>query len=400
MRMTESSKFVTLLAGAMLCGGISVAQTTCSTVGVVVSGFYPYSALGTGAPGSYLTGTSTTGTTGTSGTTGSTTTVSSFGIPVNSAGYSSTEVGMLLSGISTATSTPFASSGTLYLDGAGNVLATYTPVPPTATSPTPSPLTQIVGAYVVYSNCTITVSLTDVFGTNTTATSLQGTILNGGNEIDLGVLQSAASTTGTSTSTTGTAGFFESNVLVKLVRPALPTCSTTTLSGPYVLIGTATGVESATGTSSASTQSEAPFFFFGLVQFDGNGNIVSPPTLTSASTAPAAPSNGMSSSPGLNYLQFTGTYTVNSDCSGSLTMTSSAGAMALTATPTTSTGTSGTTGTTGTTTTTTSVTLDFVIEPATIAINQGASAARYTAPELEFSESSGSQTILGYGIAQ
>src|SRR5580698_1090071 len=87
-----------------------------------VVGYYSYSALGNGLPGSLLnvssgSSTSGTGTTGTTGGTGSTGT----GSP---SAYSNTEVGQLLSGISG--NSIFSSSGTLYFDGNGNIWASST----------------------------------------------------------------------------------------------------------------------------------------------------------------------------------------------------------------------------------------------------------------------------------
>lgn len=456
MRITDFLSLVTLFGGAALFAAIASAQT-CNLPDVNVGGYYAYTALGAGSPGFFTmpsgtTGTSGTGTTGT-GTTGSGTggtsgtgaTTGSGTSTSSSSGYSNTELGMLLSGVSNP-SAPFASSGTLYLDGAGNVLASSN------SQVGAIPSTMVVGSYTLYANCTISVSLTDAFGTQTTPSMLQGVVLSGGGEIDLALLQSSSSsTTGTGTSGTGTSGtgttgsgtttssgpsgFFESGVLVKLVRPAFQTCSTSELSGSYALIGTGTGGEtgttaSASGTTSGSV-SEGSFFFLGLAQFDGNGHVVTPASTsttsgssstsgsgigsgttstTGSSSGTGAPSTGTSSMTGLNYLQFTGSYTVNPDCSGAMTLSATASGMALTSsgtTSTTGTGTSGTgtsgTGTSGTGTTAAanpSLTIEFVMSPATLPVNQNASSARYAEPELNFSLANGSSTILGYGIAQ
>lgn len=456
MRITDSLSLATLFGGAALFAAIASAQT-CNLPDVNVGGYYAYTALGAGSPGFFTmpsgtTGTSGTGTTGT-GTTGSGTggtsgtgaTTGSGTSTSSSSGYSNTELGMLLSGVSNP-SAPFASSGTLYLDGAGNVLASSN------SQVGAIPSTMVVGSYTLYANCTISVSLTDAFGTQTTPSMLQGIVLSGGGEIDLALLQSSSSsTTGTGTSGTGTSGtgttgsgtttssgpsgFFESGVLVKLVRPAFQTCSTSELSGSYALIGTGTGGETGTTTSASGTTSgsvsEGSFFFLGLAQFDGNGHVVTPASTsttsgssstsgsgigsgttstTGSSSGTGAPSTGTSSMTGLNYLQFTGSYTVNPDCSGAMTLSATASGMALTSsgtTSTTGTGTSGTgtsgTGTSGTGTTAAanpSLTIEFVMSPATLPVNQNASSARYAEPELNFSLANGSSTILGYGIAQ
>jgi hypothetical protein len=99
----------------------------------------------------------------------------------------------------------FGLSGVSVFDGAGNVAAAATPGgPPT-----------LIGSYNVNSDCSVSVSISDVFGTNTTATQFAGVILGRGAEIDLKSASSLESqngstsgtttgtTTGTSTSTTG-----------------------------------------------------------------------------------------------------------------------------------------------------------------------------------------------------
>lgn len=169
MRMRELS-WPVLCASVFLCATTSHAQT-CQVPGVSVGGSYAFSAVGAGS------GTGTTGTTtSTTGTTGSTT--SSTG---SSSGFSSTEVGTLVSGLSGTGA--FASSGTLFLDGSGNIVATPT---------TPGSVAKASGTYVLNSDCTITATVMDVFGTNTSSVALQGVVLNNGGEIDLGVLQNAS----------------------------------------------------------------------------------------------------------------------------------------------------------------------------------------------------------------
>src|ERR1700733_12283508 len=108
MRITSFWKLVTFCVGAMLCAQIGSAQT-CSISGVSVGGSYIFSAIGNGLPGSLLSGTTTT--------TGTTTSTSP-------SPYSNPELGQLLSG--TVGTGPFASSGTVYFDGAGNILAAMT----------------------------------------------------------------------------------------------------------------------------------------------------------------------------------------------------------------------------------------------------------------------------------
>lgn len=359
MRMTSFTKLAIFCVGAMLCAKIGSAQT-CNVTGVTVGGSYIFSAMGNGLPGSLLSGTTTTS--GTGGTTSST------------SPYSNTELGQLLSG--TAGTGPFASSGTVYLDGAGSILGTMTQ----------NGSYTKVGTYVLNADCTITVTLTDVFATTPpAATTLQGVVLNNGAEIDLGVLQSVSSSSSTGTGTTGTTstsgGLYESNVLVKLVRPLTATCNASDLSGPYVLIGIGTQVASVTtsgtGTGTTTTtpaQTEAPFFLFGLVQFDGNGNVIAP--------------SGTPSTVGGN-LRYTGSYTVNADCTGTMTLKAPAPS-------------SGTTGTTSTTSST-SLSLSFILSQPSVAFNGGSSSnarSGSVGPGIQFSQSSATETLEGYGIAQ
>lgn len=386
MRINHFSKLAAYFIGAILCANIGLAQT-CNIPGVTIGGYYTFAAMGTGAPGSLLsaTGTGTSSTTGTGSSSSSTSTTSN------------TEVGLLVGGIGAAAN-PFASVGTLYFDGAGNILATST-----AQQSGANQMTLAAGTYVLNPNCTITVTLNDVFGTGTkTATAtLQGIVLNGGSEIDLGTLQST-------NSSGATTGFFESDVLVKLVRPAFSTCAASQLSGPYSLIGTGTGIEnlatgtgtSGTGTTGNSSQTEAPFFFFALVQFDGNGNVISP----SASSSITGSSSSTGTSSPLGYLQFTGTYTVNPDCTGTMTLNAFPSSMSLTvgkSTTSTGTGTTGTgTGTSTTASTNPPLTLNFILTQATVPVSTAPSTARYDGSGIQFSLSTGTETIVGYGVGQ
>jgi hypothetical protein len=283
----------------------------------------------------------------------------------------------VLAGIAAAT--PFASAGTITLDGSGNVVAS---------SSAQGGTTTVVGSYVLNPDCTITMKLTDVFGTNTTATSLQGIVLNNGAEIDLGVVQSVTSGTGTSgtgTSGTGTSGsgtsgsgtsgsgtststggLPQSTLLIKLVRPLTATCTTGSLTGSYVLIGT--------GTSAASSASGASsFFLFASVDFNGAGTIVAP------SVAPSS----------LSSLQFTGTYTVNPDCTGTMTISNAPASSSSSATGSSSTSSS-------------KLSLSFTLTQPSVLFNPGTptATARSFGPGIEFSQSSSSGTLFGYGVAQ
>jgi hypothetical protein len=397
IRFSRLSTFV--CAGVVLCGQIVSAQVCQDTL----VGYYSYSALGNGQAGSLLAGTGNGSGTSVGTGTGNTT-----------AAFSNTELGQLLSG---ATNTvPFSSAGTLYFDGAGNIRASMT---------AQGGLAMPVGTYVLNSDCTITVTLTDNFSTatNRTVTALQGIVLSGGSVIDLGVLQNVSPTggststntstsTGGSTSTTtstssagtgnGVAGLYESNLLITLVRAYSSLCAASNLSGSYAIVasgtriaavgtsstgtgtgngsssGTGNGTGTGTGTSTASGQTEAPFFLFGRIQFDGNGNIVSPANNTSA----------------LSYLQFSGSYTVNPDCTGTMTL----GGVSTAA----GSGSGSSTSTTGTTTTNSSspITLNFVITQPTTAASISTANVGGTRPGFQFSSSNSSETFFGVGTPQ
>jgi len=248
-----------LCLSLVLCAKVGSAQSCQSGA----YGYYAYSAVGTGVPGTLLT-------------TGATN--------ANPA-YSNTTLGQLLADV--ANTGPFAASGTLYLDGSGNIRA--------------SASAGLIGTYAVNSDCTITVTLMDAFGTNPTITTLQGIILARGSEIDLGMLQNV------STGSSPVIGSYQSNLLIKLFKPLTTYCNIGSLMGSYGLVATGNRVVTAatvSGTLTPSAQSVAPFFLIGRVQFDGNGNVV---------PQAATPSS-------LSFLQFAGTYAINPDCTGTMTL--------------------------------------------------------------------------------
>ena len=291
--------------GALLCATVVSAQTCQSAV----NGAYAYSAIGNGNPGATL--------------------------PSGGA-FSNTGVGQLVSGVTN--SGPFSSAGTLYFDGGGTIRASNTGLSGATTTS--------VGTYVLNADCTVTVLLTDAFGTNSTVVTLQGAVIGSGSEIDLGVLQNS------STGSSNTAlGIYQSSVQIKLVRPLTTYCTLTNLSGPYVLV--APGVRTTTGTGTTPTQTVAPFFMFGRVLFDGQGTML-------ASPSPAAP---------LSFLQFGGSYTIRTDCTGTMTLTP---ANSSTSSPT--------------------LVLNF-------ALTEGDTLTG-PRPEIQFSSSTGTQTLFGIGQAQ
>jgi hypothetical protein len=301
-----------------LCAKIGSAQACQSGA----DGHYLYSAIGTGIPGALLTTSSSSST----------------------SAYSNTPLGQLLAGI--ANPGPFAASGTLYLDGSGNIRTS---------SAAQGGTTMLVGTYVVNSDCTIAVTLTDAFGTNTATTTLQGLILAQGSEIDLGVLQNVSA--GLSTAI----GAYQSNLLVRLSRPLATYCNMSNLNGSYALIATgnrAANVATGSGTVILPAQTVAPFFLLGRVQFDGSGSILSQAATSSS----------------LSFLQFAGSYAVNTDCTGTMTLGSNS-----------STGTVPTSGTT--------LSVNFVLtQPSFPGISMR--------PDIQFNVFNGTETLFGRGQAQ
>jgi hypothetical protein len=313
---------------ALLCGIFSspwASGQTCAGNTGVINGSYVFVAIETGP---------ITGTVATSGS-GSTTVA-----------YSNTELGRLLSGVTGASA--FSSTGSLSFNSFGQVFAS-----PSAQGGT----STLVGTYVVNSDCTTTVSLNDPFGTNTTAvTKLSGIILNGGNEVDLFALPPTTPLPSGTSAPPPSAGIqSQGGLLVRLVRPFFGNfgCTAGNLSGTYALV-----LNGTTGTQ--------PLVLTIRAFFDGAGNVIADPA------AVGSP---------LSALQSVGTYTINSDCAGTMTLKSST---------VTSTGTNPTT------------TLNFVLTAPNIVVNVGATnISQYsTHPGLVLSLSSTTQTAFGTGTAQ
>ena len=143
------------------------------------------------------------------------------------------------------------------------------------------------------------------------------------------------------------------------VAPAITTGGTTMTTGG---VTTTTG-----GTTTTVAGTEQPATFFAVVRFDGNGNVI-------AQTVGA-------SSP-LASFQLTGSYTVNLDCSGSMTLN----------TATTSTGSA----------TGTPLMVSFVLTPPAQYQTPGAIAVSgYSSrPGIEFTAWNSNETFFGFGTAQ
>jgi hypothetical protein len=245
--------------------------------------------------------------------------------------------------------------------------------------------TTVVGSYTVNSDCTINVTLTDVF--NTTAVSagvpatqgtatLIGLVLGGGTELYLSVPQSATSTNG---NTPLVAGEFATRLSIELIRTPTYGCTVASLTGSYGLIGSgflALGASTSNGTATGTSATIQPVSVFGIVTFDGAGNII--------------PQMVASGSP-LGSFQYKGTYTVNLNCTGTMTLG-----------PATSTST--TTTTTTTTTSSTALTVNFVLTPPitypTTNAYSASPSGNSSRPGLEFTLTSAGETLAGFGIAQ
>jgi hypothetical protein len=300
------------------------------------------------------------------------------GTTTNTQPYSNTQIGNLIEALNGGGA--FANANVFYFDGAGNISI--------AASSSSFTGTTVVGTYTVNSDCTINVKLTDVFNTTSTSVgsnatqgtaTLIGLVLGGGTEIELSVPQSATSTNGNMPLV---AGEFASRLSIQLIRTFSYGCSNASLAGSYGLIGngfvvvgastSSTGTTTGTGTTT-SAGTVQPVSVFGVVTFDGAGNVI-PQTVASGSP--------------LGSFQYKGTYTVNLNCSGTMTL----GPVPPAGTTTT------------TTTTTPSLTVNFVLTPPITYPTTNAFSAspsgNASRPGIEFNVTSAGETLSGFGIAQ
>jgi hypothetical protein len=348
-------KFLIIALAGALCGTFAAAQqVACLATTNSVVGSYTYIATQTPLAGVTISPPGTT-----------------------SSLYSNTTIGQLVGDIDTGA--PFSSAGTLYFDGAGHILV--------STSAAPLSPSVLVGTYTVNSDCTINVTLSDVFNTasvagssvpTTSMSNLIGLVLGGGTEIDLSVVQSSTSSNGNMPVVTGQ---FDSRLAIQLIRSFPYGCSTASLTGSYGLVGTGFALmnpttTTGTGTTTTTTGTTQPVTFFASVTFDGNGNVVAQ---TVSSTSP------------LGSFNYAGTYTMSLNCSGTLTLTSA----------------KSTTSTTGTTSTSANVstpllTANFVLIPPVAYVASGTAILNGSAdrPSLLFTSTSATETISGYGRAQ
>jgi hypothetical protein len=207
---------------------------------------------------------------------------------------SATPIGALLA--AAGNTAAFATVGRAYLDGNGGVFA----------SSTPGGTLYSVGAYTVNGDCTVSVSLNDAFATSGAAgltpvqatATYQGVLVQDGNEIDL--IQTGSTATSALTLTKTQQSCSAGNVLSAFGITAT---------------GASTAVVSSTGTTTTTTTTTAPssptpFSIVGRFVADGAGN------LTTDGFGEASP---------LTSREITGTYTVNTDCTGTATLITSDG---------------------------------------------------------------------------
>ncbi len=269
--------------------------------------------------------------------------------------YSNTELGNLLGGI--ATGSQFAVSGVLNFDGAGNIDATSAGVD------------LIVGSYGVNSDCSISASLTDIFGTTTTATQFAGVILGNGSEIDLTSVSNlqSPSVSGSTTTAATTPG---SGLTIKLV-PVLTRngCTVGNMYGLYGFVLNPIAIQAST--TLAGTVAAQPSSVIGYLNFDSAGHII----------PQAAWANMSSTQTTYSTLAFNGTYTVNLDCSGAMTISNSSSLAATGASSASA------------------ITIDFVISPPTITASAGSSNPNGFSGPPDLNLSFTNSNVAGWGYA-
>ena len=208
---------------------------------------------------------------------------------------SATPVGVLVAGA--LNPGQFASVGRVFFDGSGGLF----------TSSAPGAAVLQSGSYTVNTDCTVSATFTDAFtsvsggavGLTPAAqpsATFEGVAVQAGNEIDL-------AQTGSVTGTTLT------------LRKTKQNCSSADVFSAFGILasGYVTGATTTTPTNSGSivtTAPNVPFTIVGRFVSDGGGNLYE--------------DNIGISSP-LTKREITGTYTVNTDCTGSATLIGSDG---------------------------------------------------------------------------
>jgi len=193
-------------------------------------------------------------------------------LPPGTAVGSSSPIGGLVAGA--VNNTAFASVGRVFLDGNGTIFAT----------PTSGGVQTSVGTYNVNGDCTVSVTLVDAFQAPAAtaiapaqvSATFEGVVVSNGNEIDL-------TQTGASAGTT------------IILRKTRQSCTTSDVFDSFGI--------SAGGLQNGATT--ASFNILGRFVADGAGNLVED------ATGQASP---------LTNRKITGSYTVNSDCTGTLSL--------------------------------------------------------------------------------
>jgi hypothetical protein len=276
--------------------------------------------------------------------------------------YSATPLGNFLGGVNSGRQ--FAVLGVLSFDGSGAITAASSP---TTTNASP------VGTYAINADCSVTVVLTDAFGSpSTLPTTFVGAILGNDQEIDFNNFVTTIGSASVSGLPNGTGPYFK---LIKVQNRNF--CSVSSLTGLYgFVLNTSTLPPSTTPSGTVITTAPNPATVVGYLNFDGTGNI-------KASSA-GAPTDTSSTAANVNTLQrslqYSGTYTVNADCSGSMTISNA-------------TSIAGATGTNGTTAQ--SFTMSFVELG-----GSGPTLSPFTLPELVLTISNSGMVGAGYAIAQ
>lgn len=316
----------------------------CMLTNSSLSGSYGYTASQSGTP---LPAAST------STSTSSSTTTDNGGVSTSANGYSTTAIGQLLGGISGGTQ--FAQSGVWSFDGAGNISATSTP----------GGTRQPIGTYTVNSDCSLSVTVADIFGNVATPVQLSGIILGHGAEIDLGVATKAPSGNSTASAPTPASG-----LSLKLGRVLyLNGCTLANLNGLYGFALNPTSQQSGATAQVGSV--------VGYLYFDGAGHIMPlPSSITSSTSSATTSATATTTAP----YQYSGSYTVNPDCSGTMALNNSS----------TSTSTTGASQA--------SVTVGFVIAPPSVSTLSQAGVAQ--SPQLNLSFSNATVSGSGYALAQ
>ncbi|MEO7651357.1 MAG: hypothetical protein ABIZ80_12905, partial [Bryobacteraceae bacterium] len=190
----------------------------------------------------------------------------------------------------------FASVGRISFDGSGNILASNSAT---------AAMNVKVGSYTVSPDCTLTMSLSDAFakaastggttpGTTTgipLAITLEGILVSNGNEID-------------AVQTGNTPG----SVVTLRRTTSFNACTNSSLNGTYGFV--AQGVETQTSESTGGTlPSLSPFTLIGRLNANGAGSFVADNIIQQSTIRKP----------------LTGTYTVQTDCTGTGKLTDAAG---------------------------------------------------------------------------